>query len=64
MHVEPSHCPGRHESTARFLGRTGLSRPLLAIAIALETEPPDVCGADTSRLPCFTDMTLEHAVSW
>jgi hypothetical protein len=64
MHIEPSRCPGRHEGTERFLGRKGLSRRLLAIAIALETEPPDVCGADTSRLPCYTDMTSEHTVRW
>jgi hypothetical protein len=45
--VQPRLCVGRYEGTARLLGRSGRHHRLAALTIAMVTEPPYVCGADT-----------------
>jgi len=58
--VQPPLCRGRDEGTATFLGRRRPPHRLAAIATSRATEPPYVCGAGTSRLHRYRDMTSAH----
>jgi hypothetical protein len=58
--VEPPLCRGRYAGTEMFLGRRGPHSRFSALAMAMATEPPYVCGADTGCLGLLIEIKSEH----
>jgi hypothetical protein len=55
--VEPPLGLGRDEGTDMFRGRSGPNSRFSALARAMATEPPYVCGADTGCLGLLREIT-------
>ena len=58
--VEPPLGIGRYAGTDMSLGRRGPYERFSALAMALATEPPYVCGADTGGLGLLLEIKSAH----